>query len=184
MDLEKILSYSDKNSNGFYSLDEVVSIMKQLNLSISKSKLEKHMLGKIQISKADFMSIYQRLLVCPLITTLYNEFSKDQKKLQFFIKDVQHDTKSVFGSEIIDYEAFLAYFKANENKLYDYQKRMKFMDMTKPWEQYYMNSSHNTYLEGDQIKSDSSVEQYSRALLLGCRCVELDCWDSDDGKAF
>ncbi len=55
-------------------------------------------------------------------------------------------------------------------------------DMSHPLSRYLCFSSHNTYLAGHQLVGDSDVLMYEEALSLGCRCIELDCWDGPDGE--
>lgn len=46
-----------------------------------------------------------------------------------------------------------------------------------PLTDYFISSSHNTYLLGKQFHGFSSIEGYIHALQRGCRCIEIDVWD-------
>lgn len=48
-----------------------------------------------------------------------------------------------------------------------------------PLNDYFISSSHNTFLTGRQVADLSSVEGYVRALQRGCKCLEIDLWDGN-----
>lgn len=78
--------------------------------------------------------------------------------------------------------AFASMLTADHNRAFHPGKSRLHQDMEQPLAHYFIDSSHNTYLEGDQLTGRSSVNAYISALTKGCRCVELDCWDGPDGE--
>ena len=78
--------------------------------------------------------------------------------------------------EKISFHKFGSFLNDDKNSLLDPKKAKVYMDMNQPLQHYFIASSHNTYLEGDQLNSASSVNRYINDLVNGCRCVELDCW--------
>jgi hypothetical protein len=78
----------------------------------------------------------------------------------------------------IDRDRFEVYVLSEDNDAFDPRRESyKEKSMHRPISEYWINSSHNTYLTGDQLSSKSSIDMYSSALYRGCKCLELDVWD-------
>ena len=61
--------------------------------------------------------------------------------------------------------------------VYQMNKILHPINTNYPLTDYFINSTHNTYLTGHQLKGDSSSKMYSLSVLQGCRLVELDCYN-------
>lgn len=56
------------------------------------------------------------------------------------------------------------------------------IDPRYPLPEYFVSSSHNTYLLANQLYGKSSPSAYETALTTGSRCVEIDAWDNSDNE--
>ncbi|KAJ5097130.1 hypothetical protein N7456_007851 [Penicillium angulare] len=77
-------------------------------------------------------------------------------------------------------DTFSSYLASPNNGIYASRAPQSRFD--RPLNEYFISSSHNTYLLGRQVAGASSTEAYISALQQGCRCVEIDCWDGADGR--
>ena len=95
----------------------------------------------------------------------------------------RHSQRKKNHRSVLQFADFVALTMGPENSLTSPQcAREVYHDMSQPLSHYWIASSHNTYLTGDQLASASSVDRYIEDLLDGCRCVEIDMWDSVDGS--
>lgn len=53
-------------------------------------------------------------------------------------------------------------------------------DMSHPLSSYFVSSTHNSYLSGNQLHGRSTADAIRRALALGARVIELDCYSAND----
>ena len=70
--------------------------------------------------------------------------------------------------------SFTAFLLSPDNSAFADQHGRVTHDMTRPLPEYFISSSHNTYLVGHQLVGESTVEGYIRALLHSCRSVERE----------
>ncbi|KAI0420869.1 PLC-like phosphodiesterase [Xylaria grammica] len=127
------------------------------------------------------------LSVMPYLERIFNCHANPEKRwhkdqIVSFVHHRQADkvteaSGDVAAKEELDFSGFLRYMTSTAA---DALAPPLEPDFSWPLSSYYINSSHNTYLTGNQLSSDSDADAYKNVLLRGCRCVEIDVWDGDD----
>lgn len=174
-----------------------------------KKSLKKFMVGKNktvddEITQEEFVQFLGQFLMRVEFFNLFLQTSSDGsfltvEDLEYFLTKRQgessvsrDDCRQIISRYEVTQEGrengelgidgFIKYMSSKDGELFNPSHDKVYQDMTQPIAHYFIASSHNTYLSGDQLQGDSSVEEYVKVLKEGCRCVELDCWDGDNGE--
>ncbi|XP_051958035.1 1-phosphatidylinositol 4,5-bisphosphate phosphodiesterase eta-2 [Xyrauchen texanus] len=208
--LWQTFSEADKNGDGNLSIGEVLQLLHKLNVNLPKQKVREMFQAadtdenQGSLTFEEFCNFYKMIstrrdLYLLMITysnhkehmdlnNLLRFFENEQKMvnvtkeyckmiIQQFEPCPENQTHMVLGID-----GFTSYMRSPAADIFNPEHHQVNQDMTQPLTNYYISSSHNTYLTGDQLLSQSRVDMYAYVLQAGCRCVEVDCWDGPDGE--
>uniref|UniRef100_F7A6X1 Phosphoinositide phospholipase C n=1 Tax=Ornithorhynchus anatinus TaxID=9258 RepID=F7A6X1_ORNAN len=208
--LKQTFDEADKNGDGSLSISEVLQLMHKLNVNLPRQKV-KQMFKEADtdanqgtLGFDEFCAFYKMMstrrdLYLLLLTYSNHKDHLDAEDLKRFLEVEQKMTNVTKESclEVVSQfepcpqnrrkgalgiDGFTNYTRSPAGDIFNPEHRHVNQDMTLPLSHYFITSSHNTYLMGDQLMSQSRADMYAWVLQSGCRCVEVDCWDGPDGE--
>ncbi|RVE73315.1 hypothetical protein OJAV_G00046740 [Oryzias javanicus] len=208
--LQQTFSEADKNGDGTLSIGEVHQLLHKLNVNLPKQKVREMFqeadTDEIQGSLGfdEFCSFYKMISTrrdLYLIMISYSNqkevmdlhdlarFLENEQKMRGLTREHLVDIVAKFEPcplnlqhMVLGIDGFTNYMRSPAGDIFNPDHNQVNQDMTQPLCNYFIATSHNTYLTGDQLLSQSRVEMYAYVLQAGCRCVEVDCWDGPDGE--
>lgn len=173
-ELEDILQYvvQGKTNKAELTLEEFLLYMQLLNC------------------RKGIIHLYEKYGNCSIRT--YDDYRKNymtKQEFKGFLLHQQHEPAKeadkicelVCGNGDISFIHFSSYIVGASNEAQHPGYASEPIKTNLPLTSYYCYSSHNTYLTGNQLTSDSKAERYMQDLENGLRCVEIDVHDGENG---
>uniref|UniRef100_A0AAX7UA06 Phosphoinositide phospholipase C n=1 Tax=Astatotilapia calliptera TaxID=8154 RepID=A0AAX7UA06_ASTCA len=208
--LSQTFSEADKNGDGTLSIGEVHQLLHKLNVNLPKQKVRAMFQeadtdeNQGSLGFDEFCSFYKMISTrrdLYLILISYSNqkevldlhdlarFLENEQKMRGLNREHLVDIVAKFEPcpenlqrMVLGIDGFTNYMRSPAGDIFNPEHNQVNQDMTQPLTNYFIATSHNTYLTGDQLLSQSRVEMYAYVLQAGCRCVEVDCWDGPDGE--
>ncbi|XP_078498595.1 1-phosphatidylinositol 4,5-bisphosphate phosphodiesterase eta-2 [Lissotriton helveticus] len=208
--LKQTFDEADKNGDSNLSINEVLQLMHKLNVNLPRQKV-KQMFKEADtddnqgtLGFDEFCAFYKMMStrrdLYLLMLTYSNHkdhlniddlkrFLEVEQKMTNVTKEYCLDVVDKFepcsenkNEGVLGIDGFTNYMRSPSGDIFNPDHYHVNQDMSLPLSHYFIASSHNTYLTGDQLMSQSRVDMYAWVLQAGCRCVEVDCWDGPDGE--
>ncbi|XP_036074552.1 1-phosphatidylinositol 4,5-bisphosphate phosphodiesterase eta-1 isoform X3 [Rousettus aegyptiacus] len=201
---------ADKNGDGLLNIEEIYQLMHKLNVNLPRRKVRQMFQeadtdeNQGTLTFEEFCVFYKMMSLrrdLYLLLLSYSDkkdhltveelaqFLKVEQKMNNVTTDYCLDIIKKFevseenkAKSVLGIEGFTNFMRSPACDVFNPLHHEVYQDMDQPLCNYYIASSHNTYLTGDQLLSQSKVDMYARVLQEGCRCVEVDCWDGPDGE--
>ncbi|XP_051512041.1 1-phosphatidylinositol 4,5-bisphosphate phosphodiesterase eta-1-like isoform X1 [Myxocyprinus asiaticus] len=208
--MKQTFEEADKNGDGFLNIEEIYQLLHKMNVNLPRRKV-KQMFQEADtddqqgtLTFEEFTVFYKMmslrrdlflLLMCfsekkdHLTAEELGNFLRMEQKMSNVSLEYCLDIINKFEvSEenkqkgVLGIDGFTNYMRSPVCDVFNPQHNEVNQDMDQPLCNYFIASSHNTYLTGDQLLSHSKTDMYAWVLQAGCRCVEVDCWDGPDGE--
>ncbi|XP_051933391.1 1-phosphatidylinositol 4,5-bisphosphate phosphodiesterase eta-1 isoform X3 [Hippocampus zosterae] len=208
--MKQTFEEADKNGDGLLNIDEIYQLLHKLNVNLPRRKV-KQMFQEADtddqqgtLTYDEFAVFYKMMSMRRDLFLLMMAYSdrKDHLTADDLANMLRCEQKMVnitpeYVAEIIDkfevsdenkqhgvmgIEGFTSFMRSPTCDIFNPLHNDVNQDMDQPLCNYFIASSHNTYLTGDQLLSHSKTDMYAWVLQSGCRCVEVDCWDGPDGE--
>ncbi|KIY53891.1 PLC-like phosphodiesterase [Fistulina hepatica ATCC 64428] len=199
---------SDEQGDNRLEYNEVQRMCLKLGVKLPAEDLQKHfkeadVQGRGYLDYPGFQRFVKLLKRRPELEQLYQKLCQkyggqlDLAAFASFMRDTQkstltyeelkaifkkYSTSEVSGVAILTLDDFDDFLLSPDNSPWPLRDLSVWQDMTRPISEYFISSSHNTYLVGNQLVGVSTVEGYIRALLHSCRTVELDIYNGDEAE--
>ncbi|XP_034047726.1 1-phosphatidylinositol 4,5-bisphosphate phosphodiesterase zeta-1-like [Thalassophryne amazonica] len=137
---------------------------------------------KIQHLYQSYCSGQTTMPACNLLRFLHieqMEVTATDRTVKALIDKFEIDETARENSSM-SFEGFFRYMESKECCVFNQLHKKVYQNMDQPLTSYFISSSHNTYIIGDQLVGETHLDGYICALRKGCRCVEIDCWDGPD----
>lgn len=188
----------DPNKRQFLSFDDVVKLTRRLHINCDELQLqnlfeESDTTRKGALNFEEFQKFVKQLKQRPEVVAIFKQITQDNtislQQFENFITAIQFETDDSGAADKIysrfsqdttggmTLDGFTDYLASSALSA----SKDDLEDLSHPLNEYFIASSHNTYLLGRQYGHSTSIEGYIRALQRGCRSVEIDIWDGDQG---
>ncbi|TPP50535.1 Phosphoinositide phospholipase C [Fasciola gigantica] len=209
--LQRVFNEADHGGTGYLSEFDALRLIRTLNPHLSATHLRQQLKEsefrsrehKGRLDRQEFVKYFKKLTTRQEIYYILVRYASGAELLTK--DDLRHFFETEQGrcgisaeqcEKLIDaYEpsaenrdlgfmgidGFTALLLSQECDVFDSTHLQVCQDMSQPITHYYMAASHKTFLLEDQITGPCSVEGYQRALLSGCRYVEIEVHDGHNG---